>query len=393
MTHYTRFACPNSTCSFYAKSNSDNIAHRSWTGKNKRIERLRCTVCGHEFSERKATLMENSKISDKIHEQMLKCMRWGVCDEGIADICDVSIKTVRLNQAKAASQAMKHHDSTVQNLSDPGVQLDEMHCRIAENRRFWLGSAIAMQSLLIVAITFGERNQGMADRLLAEVSLRFVHLLSIFTDGWRPYFSAILRAFGKLYRPKRKRYGKLAQKCLRLPEIFYGQVVKIRDETLKLMGVEHRALIGKMKEIIFFIKAYDLGNKIHTIHAERWYGTLRCCLACCRRRTRCLSKSRERQKQKIWIYVGLYNWVINHGSLCVEGKKRTPAMAAGLIDHQMSYQEYIWFPIYEDYSWREKLSKQVAAMNSEEMLGASRRVKIKPEKAVVMQSGEMAAWR
>lgn len=390
MTNYTRFACPNSTCSFHAKFNSGNIAHRSWTGKDKTIERLRCTVCHQEFSERKATLMENSKIPDKTHEQMLKCIRWGVCNEGIADICDVSIKTVRLNQAKAASKAVKHHDSAVQNLHDPGVQLDEMHCKVTQDRSFWLGTAIAMQSLLIVAVTFGERNQGMADRLLAEVNLRFAHLLSIFTDGWRPYFGAILRAFGELYRPKRKGRGRLLQKCLRLPTLFYGQVVKIRDEALKLMGVEHRALIGKMKEIIFFIKAYELGNKIHTIHAERWYGTLRCCLACCRRRTRCLSKSRGRQKQKIWIYVSLYNWVINHGSLSVKGKKRTPAMAAGLIDHQMTYHEYIWHPVYDNYSWRETLAKKVASMNSDEMLGASRRVKIKPEKTVVMQSGGAA---
>lgn len=335
--------------------------------------------------------MENSKISEKTHEQMLKCIRWGVCDEGIADICGVSIKTVRLNQAKVASRTIKHHDSKIQNLKDPGVQLDEMHCKVTNDRGFWLGTAIAMQSLLIVAVTFGERNQGMADRLLAEVSLRFIHLLSIFTDGWRPYFSAILRAFGELYRPKRTNLGKLLQKCLKLPELFYGQVVKIRDEALKLMGVEHRALLGKMKEILFFIKAYELGNKIHTIHAERWYGTLRCCLACCRRRSRCLSKSRQRQKQKIWIYIGLYNWVINHGSLHLDGKKRTPAMAAGLIDHAMSYQEYIKLPVYDDYQWREKLSEKVVIMNREEMLGASRRVKIKPEKSIAMQSGGLAA--
>jgi IS1 family transposase len=391
MTHYTRFACPNSSCSFYAKFNSSNITHRSWTGKNKNIERLRCIYCGEEFSERKATLMENSKISERTQEQMLKCMRWGVCDEGIADICEVSIKTVRLNQAKAASKAEKHQDSAVHNLKDAGVQLDEMHCKITRDRGFWLGTAIAMQSLLIVAVTFGERNQGMADRLLAEVSLRFIHLLSIFTDGWRPYLSAILRAFGQLYRPKRKNKGKLLNKCLKLPDLFYGQVVKIRDEALKLMGVEHRALMGKMKEIVFFIKSYDLGNKIHTIHAERWYGTLRCCLACCRRRSRCLSKSRARQKQKIWIYVDLYNWVINHGSLAINGQKRTPAMAAGLIDHQISYQEYIRLPVYDDYKLRERLAEKVMTMNEQEMLGASRRVKIRPEKATIMRSGEIAA--
>lgn len=64
-------------------------------------------------------------------------------------------------------------------------------------------------------------------------------------------------------------------------------------------------------------------------------------------------------------------------------------MVAGLIDHRMSYQEYT--PVYDDYQWREWLSEKVMMMNSDEMLGASRRVKIKPERALVMQCGGVAA--
>ena len=158
MRNYSRFACPNTSCSFYAHFNLGNIVHRSWTGKNKEIERLRCTCCGKEFSERRAALMENSKLSEKTHEQMLKCMRWGVCDEGIADICSVSIKTVRLNQAKAASKAVKHHDSTIIDLKDPGVQLDEMHCKVSGDKGFWLGTAIAIKSLLCTATNFCNTN-------------------------------------------------------------------------------------------------------------------------------------------------------------------------------------------------------------------------------------------
>jgi len=392
MSDYSQFACPNSSCSFYAQFNSGKIVHRSWTGKDKNVERLKCTCCGKEFSERRATLMENSKLSSKTHEQMLKCMRWGVCDEGVADICEVSIKTVRLNQAKAATRAIKHHDTNVKDLRDAGVQLDEMHCKITKDRNFWLGTAITMQSLLIVALTFGERNQGLADRLIAEVSLRFQMLQAILTDGWRPYLNAILRFFGTLYQPRRKEgKGRLLLKRLRLPDFFYGQVVKIRDETLKLLGIEHRALIGKMSEIVYFIKAYNLGNKVHTIHIERWYGTLRCCLACCRRRSRCLSKSRSRQKQKIWIYTSLYNWVIFNSSLTENGLKRTPAMAASLIDHAMTYQEYIWLPVYDDYSFRQQICQEVNQKNSEEMLGASKRVKVKPERVQIMKvEGEAA---
>ena len=392
MTQYTQFACPNTSCSLHSRFDTGNITHRSWTGKNKDIERLRCTACLCEFSARRATLLENSKISLKTHEQMMKCMRWGVCDEGIADICDVSIKTVRLNQQKAASHAVKLHDTRVQEVKEAGVQCDEVHCKIAGDKGFWAGTAIGMESLMIIAVAFGRRNQVMADRLLAEVFLRITVLLSIFTDGWRPYLTAVIKGFGRLYQPKRKHpHRRLPQKRIQLPDIFYGQVVKIRDATLKLLGVEHRALIGKMKEIVYFINAYGIGNKIHTSHVERWYGSLRTCVACCRRRSRCLSKLRGRQKQKIWIYISLYNWVLPHSSLIYEGNKRTPAMAAGMSSRILTYQEYITTPVFDNYAFREKLAEKMSKMNSQEMLGASQRVKIKPEKLQVMQTGKVAA--
>ena len=389
MTQYTRFACPNARCSFYAQFNHGNITHRSWGGKNKQIQRLRCTCCHQEFSERKGSIMENSKISDRTQALMLKCLRWGVCNEGVADICEVDIKTVRLNQSKAAAIAVKHHDQSVKNISDAGVQLDEMHCKVTKDKGFWLGAAVAMQSLLIVALTFGERNQGMADRLLAEIVLRFQWILGVFSDGWRPYLNAILKAYGELYRPRRKGCrGRILQKRLRLPDIFYGQVVKIRDASLKLLGVEHRGVLGKIQQLLFFIRTYDLGKKIHTIHIERWFGTLRCCVACCRRRSRCLSKSRERQKQKIWIFTSLYNWVIYNTSLTLDGLKRTPAMAAGLADRQLPYLEYVKMPIFDNYEFRERVAEKVKEMNSDEMIGASRRVKIRPERVAIMTTVE-----
>jgi len=82
--------------------------------------------------------------------------------------------------------------------------------------------------------------------------------------------------------------------------------------------------------------------------------------------------------------------VIPHSSLKKEGQENTPAMAEGLIDHRISYRECIHMLVYEDYKWREKISKKVAEMNEGKMLGASRRVKFRPEKAQVMQSREEA---
>jgi hypothetical protein len=60
-------------------------------------------------------------------------------------------------------------------------------------------------------------------------------------------------------------------------------------------------------------------------------------------------------------------------------------MAAGLIGHLISYGDYVRMPVYDDYKWKARMSEKVRLMNSQDMLEDSQRVKIRPEKSVVMQ--------
>jgi transposase-like protein len=52
---YTTFSCPNPDCPQFHRPAEGNIVHRSGTGTHKQIERLRCTACDREFSERTGT--------------------------------------------------------------------------------------------------------------------------------------------------------------------------------------------------------------------------------------------------------------------------------------------------------------------------------------------------
>src|SRR5215475_829290 len=87
----------------------------------------RHTACDRECSEREGTLMARSKLPEATVERLLQCQRWGVCDEGTADICDVEIKTVHRFQRVAAHRAETHHRQSVQHVTVEGVQLDEAH--------------------------------------------------------------------------------------------------------------------------------------------------------------------------------------------------------------------------------------------------------------------------
>jgi len=53
--------------------------------------------------------MAGTKLPKETVERLLKCQRWGVCDEGTADLGGVDIKTVHRFQHVAAQRAQAHH--------------------------------------------------------------------------------------------------------------------------------------------------------------------------------------------------------------------------------------------------------------------------------------------
>ena len=251
MTHnYTHFACPNPACSHYARFGKDNITHYSWIGKDKNIQRLRCRICQKPFSSRKGTLQEAAKISPDQQKRLLKCMRWGVSDEGTADIVEVNVKTVRTFRAKAAKRAENHHDNEVLQIETAAVECDELYAKHREGKT-WLGAVIAIESLLILTLAIGSRNGALADALLAQIWARCSRIGMVLTDGWKPYWSAVIRSFGRVFRPRRvERRGRLRPKRIDVRKApFYGQVVKKANKAFELIGVECRALIGKLVSV------------------------------------------------------------------------------------------------------------------------------------------------
>jgi hypothetical protein len=182
---YTRFSCPNPGCAEFNHPGEGNIAHRSWTGTHKHIERLRCTVCGREFSEREGTLLARSKLPEDTVVRLLKCQRWGVCDEGTADICAVDLKTVHRFQQVAAQRAETHHRQVVREVDVPGVQLDEAHATLRPHQVAWIHTALAMGSWFLLWVDIGPRTQEQAAALVAQVVARVREVPIFLTDGWK----------------------------------------------------------------------------------------------------------------------------------------------------------------------------------------------------------------
>lgn len=374
---YTLFSCPNSKCKLYGEQNQGNITHHSWIGKLKNIRRLRCRCCAKTFSENRGTLRERAKVEESKQIRILKCFRWGVCNEGIADICDVNVKTVQLFQRKASDHGQNYHETHVKEIQASGVQVDEIRAKQG-GKITWAAVAIVMQSFLILGVCLGKRNQFLADNLFAQIWARCKSVGIFLSDGWSCYYSALLRCYGKLYTPRRtesQRRKKFAKRLKFRNKFFYGQVIKQTIGRFHLCAVRCRALIGTMAECLFFLKVYKLGNKVHTSHIERWFGTLRCHVASLRRKSRCLGKTPALLGQKIWIFITFHNWILTHDSLTMNGIRQTPAMAAGLIDRPLTYSDFIRLRTGVEDKLRVTIQDKLREMQSDEVVKAAKRTK------------------
>jgi IS1 family transposase len=308
--------------------------------------------------------MARSKLPEATVVQLLKCQRWGVCDEGTADICAVDLKTVYRFQSVAAHRAQTHHHQVVQQVDVSGVQLDEAHAKLRPKRVEWIHTALAMGSGFLLWVDCGPRTQDTAAALLAQVVARAQELPLFLTDGWKAYTAALLQVVGVVYRPRRcGKVGRKPKPRLVAPKnLFYAQVVKVRDKAGHVVEVSKRVVFGGPRRFGKQLRLRQLGETIQTAFMERWYGTLRGLVASLRRRTRCLSWSHARHRGKVWLMVSLYNFVMPHKSLRQGRTPRTPAMAIGLTDHVWSYGEYIWLPVHHDPVRSKQMDERIARL-------------------------------
>jgi hypothetical protein len=162
---------------------------------------------------------------------------------------------------------------------------------------------------------------------------------------------------------RRRRRGKVGRKpkprLVAPKQLFYAQVVKVRNPAGQVVEVSRRVVFGGPRRFGQQWRLRQLGTTIQTAFMARWYGTLRGLVAPLRRRTRCLSGSQARHRGRLWLMVSLDNFVMPHKSLQQGHTPRTPAMAIGLTDHVWSYREYIWLPVHTDPVLRQQMEARI----------------------------------
>lgn len=134
------------------------------------------------------------------------------------------------------------------------------------------------------------------------------------------------------------------------PDLKYATVHKTREKG-KVVKVERNIIFGDPKLIDQIIEESNVSNSINTSFIERSNLTLRNHNRKLTRKTLCFAKLKQALKSQLNIGVTYYNFSKPHLALTLKdskGKriKRTPAMAANLIDRIWPMREILAYPIY-----------------------------------------------
>jgi len=276
---------------------------------------------------RSNSIFNMNKLPDKKRAQILSMLCEGTIMRAISRICDVSLNTVSKLLVDAGEACMELHDELVWDVKTTHVQADEVwsfnYCKDrakakakaapADAGSVWTWTAIDQMHKMIVSYFVGDRSGQSAIALMDDLQSRVVTRLRLSTDGWHVYAGAVEGTFGE--------------------DVDYSQLVKIygkspeaekRYSPPECIGTEVRHISGVMINPC-------------TSHVERSNLSLRMHNRRFTRLTNAHSKKFANHCYMIAIYTFFYNFVRPHLSL----DKATPAIAAGLLDTYLSFNDVL----------------------------------------------------
>ena len=310
------------------------------------VQVFRCRLCRRTFCDRYGTAFYDLKTPEPQVERALQQSLEGLCPEAVARVEAVHPTTVQRWVGRACSQAQAADQALITNVQADNVELDELYSFVGakhpdesggdldEVGQHWPHCALVRESRLLLEVVVGPRTQASATQLVEGAARRLAPacwpLWS--SDGWEPYRFALTVVFAVLIHfIKGKGRGRpKAPQVVPDPRLRYGQVIKQR------VG---RRLVAVTRCVIFGVAELIPLAQISTSLLERFNGTLRQHVAPLHRKTRSFAKRRAALNTQVQFFKSYYNLCRPHGTL----KGKTPAQAAGLLDHRWTLRELLTY--------------------------------------------------
>lgn len=261
--------------------------------------------------------------------QILTLLCEGNSLRSISRIVDCSINTVTKALEDAGKACMCFHDEKVRAVRSKRVQVDEIWSFCAAKQKavptmkkpvhgagdIWTWTALDADSKLIVSWYVGARDASATHDFIDDVAARIDGRTQLTSDGLTVYLGAVGRAF-----QGRVDYAQLVKIYGEAPESAKG-----RYSPAECIGARKMPVVGMPDE-----------KHISTSYVERHNLTMRMHMRRFTRLTNGFSKKFDNHAYMVALYTVWYNWVRTHKSLRV-----TPAMAAGLTDVLVSFEEIV----------------------------------------------------
>lgn len=259
---------------------------------------------------------------------VLKALVEGCSIRSVVRMTGVAKNTV-VNLLVAAGKACgRFHHENVRNLTCKSIQCDELWCfcamkqkNVPEERKdeygigdVWTWVAIDADSKLVPSYLVGARDAAFALEFLKDLRFRVNNRVQLTTDGYNVYPPAVRDAFdGKVdYAMLIKTYGNVEG-----PEGKYSPP--------ECIACEAKMISGNPDPL-----------HVSTSYAERQNLTVRMRMRRFTRLTNAFSKKIDNLEHAVSLHYFHYNFMAKHQTL-----KMTPAMKAGIADHQWTFRELV----------------------------------------------------
>jgi IS1 family transposase len=181
----------------------------------------------------------------------------------------------------------------------------------------WIWVALDSDTKLVASYHIGPRDLREATAFMTDLAGRLRHRVQLTTDGHRPYFLAVKGAFGG--------------------EVDYAMLVKLYGNDSNAKSADRRYSPAVCIDAFpTSISGDSDPDHISTSHVKRLNLTTRMSVRRYTRLTNAFSKKVENHVAAVSLHYAHYNFVRIHQTL-----KTTPAVAAGVTDHEWKLPELV----------------------------------------------------
>lgn len=213
--------------------------------------------------------------------------------------------------------------------------------------------AVLPDSSFIHALHHGDRTLKEATEFVGQIKAKSDGKTPLFaSDDWF-YEKALVAHYGSDYtRPYAGRGRYAHSQRLPLPDLKYVQVQKKRDEKGRLIEIKYVIIYGTTQDIDHVFENAKRCKTINTVYVESRNGKFRKDDARLIRRTLCHSKKSAFHDAQINFTAQVMNYTRTNDGLKIlinpnaelfkqKYQHRTPAMAQGIIDKQLTIKELL----------------------------------------------------